>query len=202
MRRELFSRRRLGQFQTFSLVLSCAVWQCYAFSVWVYYWISLCIRMASEKVCSDLPDLVSPTSRFVNMTFVMKIVYGSWLHQPKRKKGTIHTLIYCRMDISSRKCSRIHYSWCPTAFISLLISIMKMLYHLSDKNHLFQELKPWRPCGTTLVLWFTNHSFLYRKWYFSLDRPPANKSSHCWNAFRAADWRHHHISSYRIRYPK
>ena len=88
-----------------------------------------------------------------------------------RKKGTIYTLISCRMDISSRKYSRIHYSWCPTAFISLLISIMKMLYHLSDKNHLFQELKPWRPCGTTLVLWFTNHSFLYRKWYFSLDRP-------------------------------
>ena len=75
-----------------------------------------------------------------------------------------------------------------------------MLYHLSDKNHLFQELKPWRPCGTTLVLWFTNHSFLYRKWYFSLDRPPANKSSHCWNAFRAADWHHHLISSYQIRY--
>ena len=187
MRRELFSRRRLGQFQTFSLVLSCAVWQCYAFSVWVYYWISLCIRMSSEKVCSDLPDLVSPTSRFVNMTFVMKtdiqikrcailsksnvfitsqqthtssvsfgqnctakIVYR--LHQPKRKKGTIHTLIYCRMDISSRKCSRIHYSWCPTAFISLLISIMKILYHFSDKNHLFQELKPWRPCGTLLIL--------------------------------------------------
>ena len=152
MRRELFSRRRLGQFQTFSLVLSCAVWQCYAFSVWVYYWISLCIRMASEKVCSDLPDLVSPTSRFVNMTFVMKIVYGGWLHQPMGKKGTIHTLIYCRMDISSRKYSRIHYSWCPTAFISLLISIMKMLYHLSDKSHLFQELKPWRPCGTILIL--------------------------------------------------
>ena len=137
-----------------------------------------CVSECPAKKCvACLHELVSPTSRFVNMSFVMKtdiqikrcailsksnvfipqqqthtssvslgqnctakIVYR--LHQPKRKKGTIHILIYCRMYISSRKYSRIHYSWCPTAFISLLISIMKMLYHLSDKNHLFQELKP------------------------------------------------------------
>ena len=30
---------------------------------------------------------------------------------------------------------------------------------------------------------------------------PSKKSSRCWNAFRAADWRHHLISSTRIRYP-
>ena len=166
MRRELFSRRRLGQFQYFSLVLSYAVWQGYAFYVWLYSWFSPCIRMSSEKVCSDLPDLLSPTSRFVNMTFVMKIVYGGWLHQPMGKKGTIHTLISCRIDISSIKCIRIHYSWCPTAFISLLISIMKMLSHISDKTQLFQELKPWRPCGTTLVLWFQSFILFVMKIVF------------------------------------
>ena len=86
-----------------------------------------------------------------------------------RKKGSMHTFISCWMDISSRKCIRIHYSWCPTAFISLLISIMKMLSHLFDKNQLFQELKPWRPCGTTLVLCF--QSFI-----LSLSKSPVEKT--------------------------
>lgn len=87
------SSRSLGQFQSFSLVLSCAVWQCYAFYIWMYYWFSPCIRMSSEKVCSDLPDLVSPTTRFVNMTFVMKIVYRGWLHQPMEEER-YHTHAY------------------------------------------------------------------------------------------------------------
>ena len=82
--------------------------------------------------------------------------------QPMGKKGSIHTFISCCIDIPRRKVLETPSRVTSTPFISLLTSIMKMLSHLSNKNHLFQELKPWRHCcGTTLGI-------LYQSFILSL----------------------------------
>ena len=101
-----------------------------------------------------------------------RIIHQPWtklhikrLRQPMGKKGTIHTFIFCWIDISRRKLLEAPSRATSTDSISLLTSIMKMLSHLSDKNHLFQELKP---CGTTLGIWF--QSFI-----LSLAKYPAKK---------------------------
>ena len=82
--------------------------------------------------------------------------------QPMGKKGSIHTFISCCIDIPRRKVLETPSRVTSTPFISLLTSIMKMLSHLSNKNHLFQELKPWRHCcGTALGI-------LYQSFILSL----------------------------------
>ena len=90
---------------------------------------------------SRLKCRLSSVSRLINITFVMKIVYVGSVSQWGRKvpytRSSLVVLIYQEekvLETPSRVTS--------APFISLLTSIMKMLYHLSNKNHLFQELKP------------------------------------------------------------
>ena len=126
----------------------------FTFSIWLYYWFSPCIRMTSEKVCTVLLDssVISFSAYQYNFRNENSICRFS---QPMGKKGSIHTFISCCIDIPRRKVLETPSRVTSTPFISLLTSIMKMLSHLSNKNHLFQELKPWRHCcGTTLGIWY------------------------------------------------
>ena len=128
----------------------------FTFSIWVYSWFSQCIQMTIEKVCTVLLDssVISFSAYQYNFRNENSICRFS---QPMGKKGSIHTFISCCIDIPRRKVLETPSRVTSTPFISLLTSIMKMLSHLSDKNHLFQEL--WRHCcATALVLWF--HPFI------------------------------------------
>ena len=105
----------------------------FTFSIWMYSWFSLCIRMTSEKVCTVLPDSLSSGSRLINITFVMKtdiqirrcafcpilnkpqtqqtrFIRQPWtkmhikrLRLPMGNKGTMHTFLSCCIDMSRRK---------------------------------------------------------------------------------------------------
>ena len=123
------ARRSLAQFQSFLLVLlqlgAEISWRRDELSAFLYSCTIDSVRVSECPVKKCVPSFltqVSSGSRLINITFVMKIVYGGWLHQPMRKKGTIHTIISCRMDIYSRKtCSDLPNSSFIHQFLGLSI---------------------------------------------------------------------------------
>ena len=116
-------------------------------SVYMHSWFSLYIRMTIEMLVKPFMTQV-PSSRLINMSFVMKIIYR--FRQPMGKEK-FHTRVYLLLyGYVQKKCTWNPFLRSHENLHSLLTSIMKMLSHLSVKTHLFQELNP---CGTTLVIW-------------------------------------------------
>ena len=112
MRRELFSRQSLGQFQTFSLVLLQVGWRLTSneMSFHIFCLVVLLIQFMypnnqrkSVYRPSRLKCRLSSVSRLINITFVLKIVYVGSVSQ-WGKKGTMYTLIsYCLYGYVQKK---------------------------------------------------------------------------------------------------
>ena len=161
------ARRSLAQFQSFLLVLLQLGrrWACGEMS---FHLLCLVVLMIQSVYPNDQRKSMYRPSWLIVIRF-SAYQYNfrnensiCRFSQPMGKKGSIHTFISCCIDIPRRKVLETPSRVTSTPFISLLTSIMKMLSHLSNKNHLFQELKPWRHCcGTTLGI-------LYQSFILSL----------------------------------
>ena len=155
------ARRSLAQFQSFLLVLlqlgrtisvrrderSHFLYSCTLDSVGVFKWPA---KKYVPSFTTQVSSVISFSAYQYNFRNENSICRFS---QPMGKKGSIHTFISCCIDIPRRKNAWNSFSCNLGNFLSILSSIMKMIFHLhlSNKNHLFQELKPLRHCcGTTL----------------------------------------------------
>ena len=164
------ARRSLAQFQYFLLVLLQLGrrWACGEMSFYVFWLVILLIQSVypNDQRKNALPSFTTQMSSVISFSAYQYNFRNEnsicRFSQPMGKKGSIHTFISCCIDIPRRKVLETPSRVTSTSFISLLTSIMKMLSHLSNKNHLFQELKPWRHCcGTTLGI-------LYQSFILSL----------------------------------
>ena len=81
------------------------------------------------------------------------------LRQPKWRRKVPYTRLSIKCGYVQKKCTWSSFSCALDSFHSLLTSIMKMLYHLSDKNRpSLSRTQLMQRCGTALVFWF--HSFI------------------------------------------